>query len=54
MSHGKREQAKFRAGSLQRKAKNQATENKAFEAETEKIIKQIRGEDERRTNSARR
>jgi hypothetical protein len=44
MSHASREQKKFRSGSLRRKAKAQAKSNESFEAETERIVKQLKGE----------
>ena len=44
MTHGKRHQKKFRAGSLSRKGKRQNRENKEFDLETERIIAELKDE----------
>ena len=38
MTHGKRNESQFRAGSLRRKAMKQAKENQTFEQETERLL----------------
>ena len=44
MSHGKREQKKFRAGALVRKVKAQNRENQKFNQETEILLQELRAE----------
>lgn len=39
MTHGKREQAKFRAGSMRRKLQAQSKQDQAFNQETERLVR---------------
>ena len=41
MNHAQNQSKKFKAKSLSRKAKRQAKENAAFEAETERLVAEI-------------
>jgi hypothetical protein len=46
MSHGNREQKKFRSGSLVRKLTAQAKANAAFEAETQRLLERYANQNE--------
>ena len=47
MSHGNREQKKFRSGSLRRKLKAQSKENAQFESETQRLLEGYANEHEK-------
>lgn len=49
MSHGKREQAKFRSGSLVRKLQAQKKQDEHFEQETDRLVRlySVRYEEQR-------